>query len=56
MVPVQGLKEKPESLLPSQAKFVSSSGGNRQIELSRTWVEYSDFKFFVVDVQTKEEQ
>jgi hypothetical protein len=55
MVPVQGLKEKPESLLPSQAKFVSSSGGNRQLELSRTWVEYSDFKFFVVDVQAKEE-
>jgi hypothetical protein len=55
MVPVQGLKEKAESLLPSQAKFVSSSGGNRQIELSRTWVEYSDFKFFVVDVQSREE-
>jgi hypothetical protein len=37
------------------AKYVST-GANRQIELSRTWVEYSDFKFFVVDVQTKEEQ
>lgn len=56
MVPVPGLKEKPESLLPSQAKFVSSSGGNRQIELSRTWVDYSDFKFFIVDVQAKEQQ
>jgi len=40
----------------STSKFVSNSGGNRQIELSRTWVEYSDFKFFVVDVQSKEEQ
>jgi len=39
----------------STSKFVSSSGGNRQIELSRTWVEYSDFKFFVVDVQSREE-
>ena len=56
MAPVQGLRDKPESLLPSQAKFVSSSGGNRQIELSRTWVEYSDFQFFVVDVQVKEGQ
>jgi hypothetical protein len=32
-----------------------SSSGKRQIELSRTWVEYADFKFFVVDVQSREE-
>jgi hypothetical protein len=55
MVPVQGIRNKAESLLPSQAKFVSRSGGNRQVELSRTWVEYSDFQFFVVDVQAKEQ-
>jgi hypothetical protein len=41
---------------PPPAKYASSSGGNRQLELSRTWVEYSDFRFFVVDVQTQEEQ
>ena len=56
VVPVQGIREKAESLLPSRAKFISSSGGNHQIELSRTWVEYSVFKFFVVDVQSREEQ
>ena len=56
VVPVQGIREKAESLLPSRAKFISSSGGNHQIELSRTWVEYTDFKFFVVDVQSREEQ
>ncbi|MCU0237606.1 MAG: hypothetical protein MUC72_11055 [Acidobacteria bacterium] len=36
------------------ARMLSSSG-KRQIELSRTWVEYADFKFFVVDVQSREE-
>ena len=46
--------EAPET--PPPAKYVSSSGGSRQIELSRTWVEYSDFQFFVVDVQVKEGQ
>ena len=51
--PVKNEIESPET--PSPGKYVSSSGGNRQIELSRTWVEYSDFKFFVVDVQAKEE-
>ena len=40
---------------PAAARFVSSSN-KRQLELSRTWVEYSDFKFFVVDVQAKELQ
>jgi hypothetical protein len=44
--------EAPET--PPPAKYASSSGGSRQIELSRTWVEYSDFQFFVVDVQVKE--
>jgi len=44
--------EAPET--PPPAKYASSSGGNRQLELSRTWVEYSDFRFFVVDVQVKE--
>jgi len=39
---------------PPPARMLSSSN-KRQIELSRTWVEYSDFKFFVVDVQAKEE-
>jgi hypothetical protein len=42
------------TVTPNPAKYVST-GGNRQLELSRTWVEYSDFKFFVVDVQAKEE-
>jgi hypothetical protein len=40
---------------PPPARFVSNSS-KRQLELSRTWVEYTNFKFFVVDVQTKEEQ
>jgi len=39
---------------PPPARMLSSSS-NRQIELSRTWVEYADFKFFVVDVQAQEE-
>jgi hypothetical protein len=39
---------------PPPARMLSSSS-KRQIELSRTWVEYSDFKFFVVDVQSQEE-
>lgn len=56
VVGVKEIREQNESLLPSRAKFISSSGGNRQIELSRTWVEYSDFRFFVVDVQTEERQ
>jgi len=51
--PVKNEIESPET--PSPGKYVSGSGGNRQFELSRTWVEYSDFKFFVVDVQTKEQ-
>ncbi len=33
--------------------FISSSG-RQQLELSRTWVEYSDFRFFVVDVRSEE--
>jgi hypothetical protein len=44
--------ESPET--PATAKY-ASRGKKQQLELSRTWVEYSDFKFFVVGVQTKEE-
>ena len=45
-------RESPET--PATAKY-ASRGKKQQLELSRTWVEYSDFKFFVVDVQAKEE-
>jgi len=44
--------ESPET--PSPAKY-ASRGKKQQLELSRTWVEYADFKFFVVDVRAKEE-
>ena len=52
----QGRQEPPgrEGGVATPARMLSSSN-KRQLELSRTWVEYSDFKFFVVDVQAKEE-
>jgi hypothetical protein len=53
IVPVQGMDRRAWDLT---SKFASFSGGNRQLELSRTSVEYSDFRFFVVDVQVREGQ
>jgi hypothetical protein len=44
--------DSPET--PATAKY-ASRGKKQQLELSRTWVEYADFKFFVVDVQAREE-
>ena len=56
VVPVKEMDRGTWEKTSSRNKFVSNSGGNRQLELSRTWVEYSDFRFFVVDVQVKEGQ
>jgi len=50
-VPVQ---EMDRSTWELSSKVVSKSGGYRQFDVSRTWVKYSDFRFFVVDVQVRE--
>lgn len=44
--------DRPE-MSAAVSPFISSSG-RQQLELSRTWVEYSDFKFFVVDMRSEE--